>query len=78
MTLKEYRTKNPLTQAWMARHLETTQSRYSRIENGVTIPGRRWVNKVVGLTNGSVGYIDLRPDIFKDVMGSGNIITKGG
>lgn len=78
MTLKEYRTKNQLTQAWMARHLETTQARYSRIENGVTIPGMGWVNKVVGLTNGAVGYKELRPDIYEAVMGCGNNNKAGG
>ena len=69
MTLKEYRTKNQLTQAWMARHLEITQARYCRIENGVSVPGRQLVNRIKAVTNCSVDYIDIRPDIYEDVMG---------
>ena len=69
MTLKEYRTKNQLTQVWMARHLKITQARYCRIENGVSVAGMELVNRIVGLTNGSVGYKELRPDIYEAVMG---------
>lgn len=69
MTLKEYRTLNQLTQAYMARHLNITQARYCRIENGVSVPGLNLVNRIAAFTNCSVGCKELRPDIYEAVMG---------
>lgn len=75
MTLKEYRTLNQLTQSYMATKLKITQARYCRIENGVSVPGMEFVNKVIALTNGSVGYKELRPDIYEAVMGINNPVV---
>lgn len=69
MHLKEYRARSLLTQGYMARSLMITQARYSRIETGITTPGMKLVNRIVALTNGAVGYKDLRPDIYEAVMG---------
>ena len=68
MKLLDYRKLNNLTQERIAWNLGMSQSNYSLIETGRKQAGIRLVNRIIAETSGHVGYMELRPDIYNQIM----------
>lgn len=55
--LKQYRSKNNITQKQMAKLLDTNQGYYSQIESGSKKPGFYFINKLAKVLNVEPSFI---------------------
>jgi DNA-binding transcriptional regulator YdaS (Cro superfamily) len=68
MKLKEY--LKGRTQRHFAAKVGISEVHLHRILKGTRRPSRRLVNRIIQETDGEVGHKELRPDIYKDIMGA--------